>query len=271
MADDPISFFNPNAAYLSFRLPSFASPHFNIALLVDMIKQRGVEICWQKSIACSCFDVNSGQPDPRCAQCYGYGFTYDLGTVSIALVTNRTWNTAQLPAPQGSYDTGVVNITFPPGCSPPPGLNDKVTVLKDQITVSGELLVRGDVAPNGDSLERVAYDEILSVERITTTRRVSLNPPDAVPYSTNIVDFYFGSDYVVNKNQIQWVGIAPTHAPSIGETYSIRYMARPQWIIFESLPLFRLDSHKDFLPIFVRAHRVNQFRRQTNTPPLPPP
>lgn len=246
----------------AFRIPG--TPRFNLPLLCSMIKSRGVPIRWDKSLLCPCIDTASEGPDPSCTVCRGMGVFWDTSESkeTTALVTSRQWNRNQVPAPHGVYDQGTASVTFLPGFLP--AMNDRIVVTCDKVVYADEILIKGNSTPTGESLERVLAEEILGIEKLSVVRRI---PPTGTPYVTESKDFFEGTHfYVADKNKIMWYADSSLdEAPADGEPYAIRYIARPEWIIFGSpQPLFRSDSNTpvDELPVRASVNRIDFVKRR---------
>lgn len=218
--------------------------HFDPAEFDECIEQHGVPANWRKSRICPCFDPKRGQSSITCPYCTLIpGRLYDAGTEVTVLAPGRERQDKYTDV--GSWEQGFVNITFPTlddAVSVTPGHFDIVELLSGEIVVNNEFLKRGELTPGGASRERLRLNP-LRVEFI-----------EAIVASV-LVQYAFFTDYTFDAaGVITWI-----NGPPSGTQYSIRYVARPTFIVWA--PMSR-DEAATKMPYRVHAQRLDFFERR---------
>jgi hypothetical protein len=223
----------------------------------QLIARRGRDVKWQQSILCSCWNMDSGQPQYDCRACGGKGYTYEEPIVERSLVMSIT-ATKEFEDMAGVFDVGDAVMTVPkrvykvhknPGNTSgvetltydhecpmyDVGMYDLVTLLDDDYKTS-ELLVR-----NTPMYERPA-DTLLNPDIVEIiTIRVS------DPVTGLVTKFAPGVDFTNVGNKIEWL---TANQPSEGQRYSVTYKHRPVFTVLINLPKPRHQDGQD-LPRYV--------------------
>ena len=183
----------------------------------------------------------AGQPDPNCPFCRDLpGSVHDDGTAITVLGPGRLQRNEYLQA--GQVLEGAVTFTWLSVLLP--GHLDLLTLTLAQVVVNNEYHKRGDADPIGRSTERLTLPAaaILSVERASA--RVG----------TDLVRYAYGDAFTVDDaGAILW-----DDGPPAGTIYSVRYVARPVFVIWD--PQSR-DEGGSKQPYRTLAQRLDYFRQ----------
>lgn len=216
-----------------------------------LIQRRGRTVRWQEAILCSCWNLDSGQPNYYCRACKGVGYTYAEPIESVALVMSITQHKEYVDS-AGVFDVGDAVMTVPrrewaqeknrfnmgkfeyvPLYDV--GMYDIITLLDTEYKAS-ELLVRGTEI-QGRPPDTLLNDEVLSIKSI---RQANSETGETTVYTSGI-------DYTHQKNTIVW---KDSRQPEIGELYSVTYYHRPMFTVLAELPKPRFQDNQE-LPKFV--------------------
>lgn len=231
----------------------------------NLIHRRGRPVRWEEANICSCWNLDSGQPNYSCQACKGFGYTYEGSVEGIAVVMSITAN-KDFEEVQGVFDVGDAVMVVPKDIAvklpsgvynnkdflPNPmfdiGMYDKVTLLDDAYKTS-EILIKGTNI-YGRPADTLLNEE---VTRIKAVRKV-----DSV--TGNITNYIENTDYQLNGNKIDWLPLGSR--PSEGESYSVVYFHRPVYTVLTNLPKPRHQDGQD-LPKFVALrYRAGGFDRK---------
>ena len=215
----------------------------------DEIEAHGIDITLRKGLRCPCIDEGTGQPDPNCTVCEGWGTVWSAGTGLRVLGPNRRID-RRYEEP-GTIDLGDAYFTFPAGTFV--SHLDRM-VLPDEMLIVSELLTKGDVnALTGATKEKVRFGKVLEVEQAAWIAR---EPVDGTPYRTVLTELTVDTDFeIVGGNQVSWLG--PSSPPPEGARYSLRYRTEAEYLVWsprgrregsENLPYVYLCKRLDFLP-----------------------
>ena len=167
-----------------------------------LIIQKGYRVLWEQGMFCSCYNMQSGQPDYNCPACKGKGYVYFGGKITRALVTSINGHREQERI--GLYDMGTAYLT--PLSTDNVGFRDRFTFL-DFIVKFSEVIKRG--APGtADALRYEAID-IIALRNLNTEYKRE-------------VDFELSED----KRHIKWI----TEPLYENDQYSVLYTIRPVYI-----------------------------------------
>lgn len=213
--------------------------HFDAAEFDELIAQNGTPAIWRRARTCPCLHPVSRQADINCAYCRDYpGLLWGPGIDITILLPGRQRSDRDGQA--GSWMEGFSTVTFPSTANP--GHLDRIELTAAEMVVNGEQLIRGDVDPQGRSLERLRLAPI-EVEFCDAIVAGLLQP------FTPGVDFSVGDDRVVS-----WA--APSPLPD-GTLYTLRYRARATYVLWS--PMSR-DEGGAKQPYRVQAQRLDFFR-----------
>jgi hypothetical protein len=224
-------------------------PQLDYRSIVSFIDQHSVGIRYWKAVECPCLNPKTGQPDITCNSCRGLGWYHLAHELDLqyqrAMVHSR--NSSERQVAGGRITVGGASITFLPGVIP--GDGDLVQVCKDKEVVNNEVHIVGEQLTDGSSGESFRFRDILCVEKVivwnATTGTVSELASDAYAFdaSTRRIEFL--------------------HPVSVGLKYSVRYVARPEFILRADTakPLLRVH-HDDrlFDPQRIRKDVVYPFQ-----------
>ncbi len=232
----------------------------------DLIRRRGRIVKWQEAIVCSCWNLDSGQPQYDCNACKGLGYTYANPIEDLALVMSVTHNkefeeyagvfevgdavmTVGYRVPEVHPVTGNV-ITTVEGRKNPifhVGMYDLITLTDDEYKTS-EILIK-DTPIYGREADTVLNEDVVEV--------LSVSKSD--PLTGDITKYKIGEDFEVEKNKIKWVGV---NQPMSGEQYAVQYTHRPMFTVLTQLPTPRYQDGQDLPKKVVLRYRVGGFDRR---------
>lgn len=232
----------------------------------DLIRRRGRIVKWQEAIICSCWNLDSGQPQYGCQACKGLGYTYAQPIEDLALVMSVTHNkefeesagvfevgdaimTVGLRVPEVHPVTGNV-ITTVEGRKNPlfhVGMYDLITLTDDEYKTS-EILIKDTpiYEREADTLINEDVVDVLSVSK-------------SDPITGDITKYKLNEDFEVDGNKIKWVGV---NQPMSGEQYSVQYTHRPMFTVLTQLPTPRYQDGQDLPKKVVLRYRAGGFDRR---------
>lgn len=208
-------------------------PQLEAEGIADFIDQYSVAIQYWKAIACPCTNALSGQPTISCHQCRGLGwFHLDSekdAKYSRAMVHNRSGRKSK--GTGGEHISGGCSVTLFPGVIP--GDGDLVQMCVDIEVVNNEYHTKGSTLTDGSTAETLRFRDIVCVETILyqdETFKKILSLPNT-EWSFDAAGRKIHSDLPV------------------GTKYSVRYLARPEYIVLgdTAKPLHRA-MHDEGLP-----------------------
>lgn len=193
----------------------------------QMIKNDGTLIGWEKAIRCPC-KSEKGEPEYDCDYCHGIGYQYidalDEDEEMYSIIQSR--NVKATKKEFGWVDTGTCTMIWP--SYKIPGIWDKIVEEQEVTIITDSLLTRGKLSRTGKSLEKVRYNKILKVE---------------ICVDDEGNRYREGADFDIFKSRyIKWRSSARIKD---GVQYSLRYQARPEYIIMDAEPIFR--RHTDYI------------------------
>jgi hypothetical protein len=195
----------------------FGIRHFTLAKHVAFIQSHGAAVWVSPHLNCPCV-LDSGQPAPLCPSCDGSGRLYpsSLAYASVMLLTQDSpIHTLQ---ETGFWTAGTIRATLLPGVEL--AYQDYVRQVDVKTTFSDELLTKG-------------LDDTLSfrygVEVLVVADRSRIYRPN--------VDYTFAP-----PQSIAWV--PGGQAPALGERYSVRYRAFPEYLISPETPGLRIEARR---------------------------
>jgi len=191
--------------------------------IYELIKQFGTPIEFYKAFACPCQTKTIRSPRFSCEFCEGLGFQYSEAIPLRVMITRRRVDKKHFIA--GELDEGFAWATFPKDVYPAEA--DRIKVLSETVVVNNSVIIKGDKDHLGNSIERVRFMEILSIEDLRDLKRV----------------YTEGSDFeIMNKRYINWL----SDGPDEGDSYSIRYRVNPEYLIWMNEPSVRMPSNVPF-------------------------
>jgi hypothetical protein len=225
---------------------------FDMEELVRALHQHGTPIQLEASVQCPCkriqsrhgVVVNSAEPRTDCLECNGSGIITGQPIPSLGLVhSTKDW--AMISQVFGQYSEGDVLITLPPEHIP--DRFDRITMMAG-VRVMNEQRRRTDA-----TVERLRYpivrrkfdvgmaDGSPGVRRVERGVMTARYTDAAGVLQPNLlrenVDFV-----VTDEGDIDWsLGLTADTAPVVGAWYSIRYYARPVFVV-QGFPYLRRDS-----------------------------
>jgi hypothetical protein len=241
----------------------------NATKFEQMIARRGRSVSWKQAILCSCWNMNSGQPNYACQACGGKGYTYETPVTEIALVMSITQN-KEFDDSAGVFEIGDAVMTVPrrvfkelvnakntSGVQPivyerenqmfDIGMYDLVTLLDDEYRTS-ELLIRNETMYGrpADTLLNEDVTEIITIRK-------------SDPLTGTVTKYVKDTDFTNTGNHIDWIGVS---APAAGETYSVTYKHRPVYTVTTNLPKPRYQDGQELPRYVALRYRAGGFDKQ---------
>jgi len=192
-----------------------AEEHFDAKQFDDLAGAHGTQVNWRRARTCPCLNERSGQPRSVCSVCHGDGVLWEDPGSEITIFGPGRLRRDEYDLP-GLVVQGAATFTFPSTITP--GHYDQIQMLAARMVVNGETHVRGKKDPLSRSLERLRFRNMLSVEFCEAI----IN--DALEQYATPDDFSIGAG-----GEIEWV---TGKGPPDGAQYSIRYQARPTWVVW---------------------------------------
>lgn len=210
-------------------------PQLDSEIIKDFIEQHSSSIRYWKAMRCPCTMPETGQPNPACHSCRGLGWFHQ------AFQTEPIYQRAQVHSrgsskrdgTGGKFITGSVSITFLPGVIPADG--DIIQVCADVEVINDEHHILGSTLTDGSTAEILRFRDVICVED------VALYTPGKV--QAEIIE---RADWSFDESQRRIVFAKPLPP---GTRYSLRYKARPEYMVMEGTvrPMLRV-SHDESLP-----------------------
>lgn len=234
------------------------TPKIDASKFEILIQRRGRDVRWEEAVICSCWNMDTQQPNYACNACGGFGYIHTDPITARGLVMSITQN-KDFDETAGLFEIGDAVMTIPkrlPTALPNGNFNyramiaqpmfeigmwDKVTLLDDEYK-SSELLVKG-VSLYGRPADTLVQDEPTRVKSIQTV--------DAL--TGTVTTYAPGTDFVLNGKVIDWQGV---NKPAEGATYSVVYFHRPVYTVTAVLPKPRHQDGQD-LPRYVALRYKN--------------
>lgn len=192
----------------------------------EMVKNRGIRWCHQKSAICPNVDnIDNQQHDPNCRECEN-GHIYFGDVLVSGILSNNTLQ--RMYEVQGAWDVGEAVVTFSAyqdSKDGTPGAGDPIDVQHfDRLTaVDHEFRWQELIEFNPLGIQRTRYP-ILAIELLRTKDQI----------------FQIDRDFVITSDKrLKWTknGRRPKYDQSVskGEPVSIVYAARPVFIVVQLL------------------------------------
>jgi hypothetical protein len=216
---------NKTAGYVRY-------PQLDAGIIKDFIEQHSVSIRYWRAMRCPCTMPETGQPNPACHSCRGLGWFHQAWQQEPifrrAQVHSRS--TTKKDGVGGKYYAGSVSITFLPGVIP--GDGDIIQVCADIEVINDENHVLGSTLTDGSTAEALRFRDVICVE-------------DVAVYSSGRVqaEMLAKTDWQFDATQRRIIFLRPL---PVGTKYSLRYKARPEYMVMEETvkPMLRV-SHDD--------------------------
>jgi len=203
-------------------------PQLDYSSIVSFIDQHSVGIRYWKAVECPCLNLKSGQPNLNCHSCRGLGWYHLAHEIGLeyqrSMVHSR--NSSERQASGGRLTVGGASITFLPGVIP--GDGDLVQVCQDREVVNNEVHVVGEQLSDGSTGESFRFRDVTCVEKVIVFNE-----------ALKTVSELDASYYTFNTLTRRLDFIKPV---AVGLKYSVRYVARPEFIL-------RADTAKPFLRV----------------------
>jgi hypothetical protein len=207
----------PSPTVVAPPIGTFGTRHFILEKHVAFIQSHGANVWVSPHLNCPCL-LDSGQPTPLCPSCDGSGRLYppSLAYASVMLLTQDS--PIHSLQETGFWTAGTIRATLLPGIEL--AYQDYVRQVDVKTTFADELLTKG-------------IDDTLSfrygVEVFVVADRTRIYRP--------------GVDYTFSAPQsIAWV--PGGQAPALGERYSVRYRAYPEYLISPETPGLRIEARR---------------------------
>lgn len=214
-----------------------ALPHqdFDAAAFDEEIQTHGIAANLRQALTCPCHLDDSRQPKVDCDVCEN-GIVWGTGIPVDVLIPGRQRKDEYQDL--GMWMQGMTYLTM--RSTRTPGHLDRVDLLEAEMVVNAELHRVGETKKSGESTERLRLYNWVRMERVIL-----------LDDAGNIADQVEGTHYSVDANGvITWLV-----APDPGKQYSLRYVARPSYVIWspqsrdeagEKMPYKSLVQRLDF-------------------------
>lgn len=211
--------------------PRLKSADFDSQLAAD-----GIETLVRRGVICSCVDRETRSPNENCPVCDAWGFIYDpADDLRIPVLWIGNDPHVKLHERLGTYEPGTYTVTWPSAY--PLGYGALFVNPMETNVVPNEFLRRGELDPEGGSLERLRYHRITRVEVVRTMSTV----------------YREGVDWRLNGQFIEWLDGGAR--PANGEMYGVRYGHMAHFIIDEDVPKLREDGASNRLAYTCRVKK----------------
>jgi hypothetical protein len=177
----------------------------------------------------------SGQPNIACHSCRGLGWFHsaqqEAPLFRRAQVHSRS--SEKKESKGGHFISGTVSITFLPGLIPADG--DIIQVCADIEVINDEHHIIGELLTDGSTGEALRFRDVLCIEDVAM-----YSPANSESEILDPVDWTFSP----SQRRIFF-----NRPFQVGTKYSLRYKARPEYMVMEDTvrPLLRV-SHDEQLP-----------------------
>lgn len=99
-------------------------PQFNVDKHADFVRRRGVDVLWERSFLCTCFNPKTRSPETLCPICKGRGIGYLIPVKTKMVLQNQ--KRSVMNQQYGMYDAGTsLGTTLPES---PITFNDRITI-----------------------------------------------------------------------------------------------------------------------------------------------
>lgn len=236
----------------------------NVTAIISEMQIKGIDCTWAKALPCPCWvpatvegsnipDTQSTMPQPECPACRGDGWLY-YGSQSGRFLLTSAQSAQQTQGTAGYVQPGTFSVT---------ALVEQPLGVGDRITVNGAVRVVQQ------TFTRVASTDTLRFPIINKAWEIGTALDPNVPETVNI-----GVDYLVAANAttgaivggatpteyvqgvnftitaqglIDWT-IGGVNIPPVGARCSVRYYARPRYIITSAPFTHRQLGFVEFAP-----------------------
>ncbi len=211
--------------------------------LDDIHTKYGTATLVRRAVVCGCMNPETRLPNPNHAPCAGWGLLYpaalELEDTPVEWISNSV-QARQNDA--GFTQLGDFTVNWPSTISL--GLGD-LFVHPHEETSTHAILVKGQLDPDGDTLERLPHRYITAVDYITDGDNV---------YAA-VADFNLHAD----GRRIVWVG---GRGPAAGRVYTVRYRFRSEYRIWDQMPKVRDDGPSNRLTYAAQVFRFDPVSKQ---------
>lgn len=228
------------------RSRTWQNSRFTDVLWSNTIRRIGEDVLWYRATLCSC----SPQGDPNranmnCKVCRGFGVVYDDTPKWIKIVVTQITRERRLME-EGFVYPGDLIVVLEPRLYEYPSDWDKIVFAKDPSeAIQNEVLTRG-----------MTQADSLTYEAVRVERVVQHDPVTGI-----ITTYVEGQDYYITGAAVTWY---EAHGPKNGQQYTIKYFARPEWIVAFQPPAPRWEAGTDLSPKLVLRQREAPQRKKKN-------
>lgn len=212
-------------------------PRLSPAIFDRQLREMGQAVSWRRASACPCRDPFSGAPEQGCPNCEGRGTVWGAATPAWTGVSGM--KIRRQYADFGRWEDGDVLLTVP-GASPlwAAAEHDRILMLQSSEPFSAVL--------TRDGTERLRFP-VASLDRCTWRRPGDKALVDAAP------------PRVAADGTLSWAD--PARAPDPGEQFALTGRKRPEFYVFQEMPIDRSHFGGLALPRRLAARRFDLFGR----------
>lgn len=230
---------------LTQAVPRAVGDLFMTAIIAEM-QIKGIDCTWEKASQCPCYqigtlqgstvpDASTSMPRPNCPACGGDGWLYH-GSQSGRFLLTSAQSSGQTQGAQGYVEPGTMAVTAL--VEQPLGLFDRITVNSSVRTVEQNFLRSGAT----DTLRFPIINkvwEIGSVADPSIPQLVTLGVEYMVAASATTgeiiggatpTEYVQGTNFTVTNGIIVWATDG-SPVPPVGSRVTVRYFARPRYIV----------------------------------------
>ncbi len=217
---------------------------------------KSVRLWWEHGVPCPCRSTRTlngrkgvtGEPQENCAYCGGAGTMYVNGQQIVGMRTS-TSESQRLHTEYGPYAKGTMWLTLLP---------EHVADHLDRYTLLDGVRTHGELRKRKGTVEKLRYpvikrtfvcgtpeDRGVQQELTVGVQFCMASDSDGVVTGVELIE---DTDFVVDDDgKLDWtLGDDAGTAPAVGEYYTVRYYARPRFVLDDHVYLSRdLYQHAD--------------------------
>jgi hypothetical protein len=260
---------------------------FDVGAQRQAVVGKSVRLWWEQAVQCPCRAIrdlhgratDTGEPQENCLACGGAGVIYTNAQQIVAMLTSTT-ESSELYSEFGPYAKGTTFITLLPE-----NIGDTLDryTLLDGVRVHGEIRRRTASVTEGmryPIIQRTFVSGTAGSTGTPQSRTIGVQYCRAAGLDGTVAaaELLEGVDFAIDAlGNIDWtLGDLLGTAPAAGATYTIRYYARPRFVLDDHVFLRRdLYGHDDngalcLTPMPVRALALLDFLGGTSAGEAPP-
>lgn len=213
--------------------------------LDDYMGKYGVPTTVRRSIPCGCLNRETRRPTPGHELCGGWGWRYPADLEIEALRVQWVGQSLSRKAQEaGVIEPGDFTVTWP--SSQALGIGD-LFVHPNEEAVTDDVLIRGAIDPEGNSLERLRFHYPTALEDVRD----------------NVRTYVAGVDFDLAADGRTFVWRVAGNRPDAGAVFTCRYRYRAEYIIARQIPKARHDgSSANRLTFTCRVDRYDPVAQQ---------